>query len=167
MDLLRQEILQEMTSYTDISLCIQRNGTVAPDAFELRGPHSCYYQVYRRRWDRASFHLLSPEWYWVKPEWLCSEDHSRATLVFLKVFIAWHNGNFHRYKLSPWNIVVFPSNSAIPLPDDAKLVDIANGLYGPNSQESPLVIVHKDQPTSPIFDRFFGKRKEVDRAVEE
>src|SRR5271170_6564230 len=159
-----------MTTYTDISLSIQRNAIISPGLFSRKiSPHTVYFKLYRRRWNRPFLHVLTPDRCRAKPEWLCDEDYSRATLVFLKVFISWHNGNFHRHKLSPWNLVVFPSNSAVSLPDDAKLVDIANGLYGPNSQESPLVIVHKDPPNKPVFSfgRLFGRRKEEHRVVEE
>jgi len=62
----------------------------------------------------------------------------------------------------------FPANSAISLPDNAKLVDIANGFYGPNDEENPLAIVHREPPYNWdfSFSRLFRKRKEEHRAIE-
>ena len=158
-----------MTTYTDISIYIRRNGEVSPEAFlEVLGPLAVYYSVCRRRWNRPSLEELK-NLSWVSPRWFCDEDHSRATILFLKVYVAWNNGDMHRYNLDPWNLVVFPAKSSIPLNDDVKLTDISSGFYGPNSRECPLVIVHKDKPSSPMFSisRIFGRRKKEHRVIEQ
>jgi hypothetical protein len=99
---------------------------------------------------------------------LCEEDHSKITLLFLKVWIAWHDGEFHRYKLDPWNFVIFSSKSSIPLQDSTLLVDVKKGFYGDYSEESPLIFVHKDMPPRRFsIGRLFGghDRRREDRLI--
>ena len=105
-------IVKPMTKYTDINLYIQRSWNIH---CKLTGSirysrHDIYFQLYRRRRNRPFLHQLTPEAEWIKPEWVFEEDISRATVLFLKVFISWHHFKYRKYNFSPWNLVVFPAN---------------------------------------------------------
>ena len=47
--------------------------------------------------------------------------------------------------MDPWDLVVFPVESGLPLPDTTRLVDIANGVYGKHGEGMHLCVVNKER----------------------
>ena len=122
-------------------------------------PSVCF-KVYRQGWNKAWIKGIKPEqWFVVQPRWINDEDDSKATILALKVYVAWHQDIGREFKLDPSNIVVFSATSSIPLPDSATLTDIWKSVYGPNNPESCLMVVHKETPSrfSPIQWLRFGR----------
>ena len=66
--------------------------------------------------------------------------------------------------MDPWDLVVLGAEGEVPLPDEARLLDIANGVYGRHAYKAPLCIMHKEKKKS----RFLGwwsRKGSEDRVV--
>src|ERR1700737_2608565 len=103
-----------MNNLTEISLSITRNDQLRrPSGMLTFGyggvsfPSVCF-KVYRQGWNKAWIKGIKPEqWFVVQPRWINDEDDSKATILALKVYVAWHQDIGREFKLDPSNIVVF------------------------------------------------------------
>jgi hypothetical protein len=135
-----------MTTFKDISISISHNRrSLSGTILYILGPGTVFYGLYTRQPDNPFLKALSNCRLWCRPEWFSVDDYSKATILHLKIEIAWHNGNYRRYKMDPWDLVVFPAEGGLPLPDSARLVDIANGVYGKHGEGAQLCVVNKQR----------------------
>jgi hypothetical protein len=155
-----------MTTYKDISISLSRNDLFHSRQrnFIIHGPGTVYYNFFSRKSRHSFLKPFAPCVLSIHPDWFTPECTLKATVIHLKIHLARHDGEYRKYKMDPWDLVVLGAEGEVPLPDEARLLDIANGVYGRHAYKAPLCIVNKEKKKS----RFLGwwsRKGSEDRVV--